>query len=152
LGRKFDHYVDRSFATPEYVELEIERRIKSLLGTLNLVQPFRPQRVGDDDVYAKFPLVQRRGGAVAKIIKPFNLNQAEPMGIYEHGAAWLMRVQQLRKRRLLPHNVLFAVRGPSEADSKRFAAFQEICADLRSEDVLTVDETEQGAIAGFAAG
>lgn len=79
LAEKFDHYVDRSFATPEYVEQEIERRIKVLLGSLELKMPFRPARVGKDEVYVEFPLVQQRGTTVAKIIKPFNLNQAEPM-------------------------------------------------------------------------
>ena len=111
LGEKFDHYVDRSFATPEYVEQEIERRIKALLGSLELKLPFRPARVGDDEVYVKFPLVQQRGATVAKIIKPFNLNQAEPMGIYDHGGTWLQRIQRLRKRDLLPHDVLFAYAG-----------------------------------------
>lgn len=147
---KFDYYVDRSFATPEYVEQEMGRRIKALLGTLDLAQPFRPAKVGDDEVYARFPLVQQRGAEIAKIIKPFNLNQDEPMGIYDHGGAWLQRVQRLRKRSLLPDNVLFAVRGPAPSDVKRYAAFQEICAELRGEDVLTVDETAQQVIAEFA--
>jgi len=152
LVRKFDHYVDRAFATPEYVEYEIERRIKALLSGLDLAQPFRPARVGDDEVYAKFPLVQQRGQVVAKIIKPFNLNQAEPMGIYEHGGPWLMRVQRLRKRNLLPDRVLFAVRGPVPSDAKRYAAFEEICGELRGQDVLPVDEAAQDSIAAFAVG
>ena len=152
LVRKFDHYVDRSFATREYVEHEIERRIKTLLNTLDLAQPFRPARVGDDEVYAKFPLVQQRGDVVAKIIKPFNLNQAEPMGIYDHGSSWRMRVQRLRRRNLLPHDVLFAVRGPAQSDGKRYAAFQEVCSELRGEGVLLADEMAQDRITAFAAG
>ncbi len=151
LVAKFDHYVDRSFATPEYVEHEIGRRIKSLLGTLDLAQPFRAERVGDDEVYVKFPLVQKRGADFAKIIKPFNLNQDEPMGIYDHGGAWLQRVQRLRKRNLLPHDVLFAVRGPAQSDLKRYTAFQEVCSELRGEDVLMVDEAAQERIVEFAA-
>lgn len=82
-------------------------------------------------MYAKFPLVQQRGDVVAKIIKPFNLNQAEPMGIYDHGSSWRMRVQRLRRRNLLPSDVLFAVRGPAQSDGKRYAAFQEVCSELR---------------------
>ena len=150
LLAKYDHYVDHAFATPEYVEHEIERRIKSLLGTLNLTQPFRPERIGDDEVYVKFPLVQKRGAEFAKIIKPFNLNQDEPMGIYDHGGAWLQRIQRLRKRNLLPHNVMFAARGPAPSDLKRRAAFEEVCSELRGEDVLMVDEAAQDRIAAFA--
>lgn len=152
LADKFDHYVDRSFATPEYVEHEIERRIKALLGSLNLEQPFRPAKVGDDEVYVKFPLVQHRGTTVAKIIKPFNLNQTEPMGIYDHGGTWLQRIQRLRKRDLLPHDVLFAVRGPAQSDPKRFAAFSDICNELLLEDVLAVAEDAQDRIVEFATG
>lgn len=152
LAEKFDHYVDRSFATPEYVEQEIERRIKALLGSLELKLPFRPARVGDDEVYVKFPLVQQRGATVAKIIKPFNLNQAEPMGIYDHGGTWLQRIQRLRKRDLLPHDVLFAVRGPAQSDLKRFAAFQDICRELELEEVKTVADDAQDSIAEFAKG
>ena len=152
LGEKFDHYVDRSFATPEYVEQEIERRIKALLGSLELKLPFRPARVGDDEVYVKFPLVQQRGETVAKIIKPFNLNQTEPMGIYDHGGTWLQRIQRLRKRNLLPHDVLFAVRGPAQSDRKRFAAFQDICRELELEDVKTVADDAQDSIVEFATG
>ena len=150
LSEKFDHYVDRSFATQEYVEQEIEKRIKTLLGTLDLKQPFRPAKVGDDEVYARFPLVQRRGPTVVKVIKPFNLNQTDSMGIYDHGGTWLQRIQRLRKKNLLPHDVLFAVRGPAPADVKRHAAFQEICAELSDEDVLAVDEAAQDRIAEFA--
>jgi hypothetical protein len=152
LAEKFDHYVDRSFATPEYVEQEIERRIKVLLGSLELKLPFRPARVGDDEVYVRFPLVQQRGATVAKIIKPFNLNQAEPMGIYDHGGTWLQRIQRLRKRNLLPHDVLFAVRGPMPSDLKRFAAFQDIRRELELEEVKTVADDAQDSIAEFATG
>jgi hypothetical protein len=152
LAEKFDHYVDRSFATPEYVEQEIERRIKALLGSLELKLPFRPARVGDEEVYVRFPLVQQRGATVAKIIKPFNLNQAEPMGIYDHGGTWLQRIQRLRKRNLLPNDVLFAVRGPMPSDLKRFAAFQDIRRELELEEVKTVADDAQDSIAEFATG
>lgn len=152
LAKQFDHYVDRSFASPEYVEHAIEKRIKALLGSLELKQPFKPARVGNDDVYVKFPLVQQRGESVAKIIKPFNLNQKELMGIYDHGATWLQRVKLLRKHNLLPHDVLFAVSGPSEADVKRYAAFSEIQRELLAEDVICVDEQAHHRIAEFALG
>lgn len=150
LVRQFDYYVDRAFATPEYVEQAIEKRLRALLGTLDLPQPFRPARVGDDEVYARFPLVQQRGDSVAKIIKPFNLNQSEPMGIFDHGDAWLQKVRRLRKRNLLPTSVLFAVVGPPPTDVSRHAAFLEICSELRAQDVIAVSEAEQVQIADFA--
>lgn len=150
LAKQFDHYVDRSFASPEYVEQAIERRIRTLLGSLALPQPFRPARVGNDDVYVKFPLVQQRGDRPAKVIKPFNLDQKEPMGIYDHGGAWLQRVKLLRRHHLLPQDVLFAVSRPPEADAKRYAAFAEIQRELQAEDVQLVEEQDEDRIAEFA--
>lgn len=150
LQRQYDYYVDRAFATPEYVEQGIEKRLKALLNTLELSLPFKPAKVGDDDVYARFPLVQQRGGSAAKIIKPFNLTQDDTMGIYDHGDAWLQKIRRLRARNLLPADVMFAVAGPAQADAKRFAAFTEICTELRRQEVLPVEETHRAEIVSFA--
>jgi hypothetical protein len=150
LRRQFDYYVDRAFATPEYVEQTLERQIRAWLGALDLAPPFRPAKVGNDDVYARFPLVQQRGEVVSKVIKPFNLNQGEPMGIFDHGDAWLQKVRRLRQRRLLPHDVLFAVQRPPASDVKRYAACAEICTELSEQDVLVVDAEAQERIALFA--
>jgi Protein of unknown function (DUF3037) len=150
LIKQFDHQVDRSFATPEYVEQVMEKRIKVLLGGLPLAAPFVPQRVGNDEFHARFQLVQQQDGVLSKIIKPFHLNQAKTVGIYEHGDAWLQKIKRLRDRKLLPDAVLFAVKAPALADSKRYAAYTEICSDLHALDVLTVDETAEQHIANFA--
>ncbi len=150
LIKQFDHYVDRAFATPEYVEQVMEKRIKALLNGLHLPAPFLPLRVGNDDFHARFQLVQEQDGVLTKIIKPFHLNQAETVGIYEHGDAWLQKIKRLRDRRLLPEAVLFAVKAPPQSDAKRHAAYNEICSDLRKLDVQTVDENAERQITDFA--
>lgn len=152
LARQFEHCVERAFATPEYVEKAMERRIKHLLDGLKLMAPFAPQRVGDDAFYANFQLVQQQGDTLTKIIKPFRLNQDEPVDIYEHGDAWLQKIKRLRNRNLLPDDVLFAVKAPPLADAKRHAAFAEICSDLIKLDVQTVDEDADREITDFALG
>jgi hypothetical protein len=150
LKRLFDHYVDRAFATPEYVETAMIRRLSALLKGLDLQAPFRAEKIGDDVVHANFPLVQRRGVEFRKVIKPFNLNQPEPNGIFDHGDAWVQKMRRLRNRNLLPAEVLFAVAGPRSADTKRFAAFREICMELERLDVLTVEEAAKNRIVEFA--
>lgn len=150
LKRLFDHYVDRAFATPEYVETAMVRRISALLKDLNLQAPFRAAKIGDDVVHAKFPLVQRRGVLYRKVIKPFNLNQPEPNGIFDHGDAWVQKMRRLRMRNLLPAEVLFTVAGPRAADTRRYAAFREICTELERLDVLTVEEVARDRIVQFA--
>ncbi len=150
LKRRFDHYVDRAFATPEYVETAMVRRLSTLLKGLDLQAPFRAEKIGDDVVHAKFPLVQRRGVQFRKVIKPFNLNQPEPNGIFDHGDAWVQKLRRLRDRNLLPAEVLFAVAGPRTSDAKRYAAFREICTELERLDVLTVEEGAKNRIIEFA--
>lgn len=152
LARLFEHCVERAFATPEYVEKAMEKRIKHLLDSLQLPAPFAPQRVGDDAFYANFPLVQQQGDTLTKIIKPFRLNQDELVDIYEHGDAWLKKIERLRNRKLLPDDVLFAVKAPPLADAKRHTAFEEICSDLIKLDVQTVDEDADREITDFALG
>ena len=150
LERLFDHYVDRAFATPEYVETAMVKRLNTLLKGLDLQMPFRAEKIGDDVVHAKFPLVQRRGAQLRKVIKPFNLNQTEPNGIFDHGDAWVQKMRRLRDRNLLPTDVLFAVAGPRATDTKRYAAFREICTELERLDVLTVEEASKNRIVEFA--
>lgn len=150
LVKLFDHYIDHSFATPEYVEQTITKRIQTLLDGLALPAPFKSERIGDDQIHATFPLVQRKDGELVKIIKPFNLAQSEANGIFDHGDAWLQKVRRLRRRNLLPRDVLFAVAAPPESDLKRFDAYQEICVELRQEDVQLVEQLQMMEIELFA--
>lgn len=150
LGKLFDHYVDHAFVTPEYVEHTITQRIHTLLSGLTLPAPFKSERIGDDQIHANFPLVQRLDGHLTKIIKPFNLAQDEPNLIFDHGDAWLQKVRRLRKRNLLPRDVLFAVAAPPESDAKRFGAYTEICAELTQENVHVVEQQQNTEILAFA--
>jgi len=150
LIKLFDHYVDHSFATPEYVEQTITKRIQNLLDGLALPAPFKSERIGDDQIHANFPLVQRMDGELTKIIKPFNLAQDEPNRIFDHGDAWLQKVRRLRRRDLLPRDVLFAVAAPPESDVKRFGAYKEICIELRQENVQLVEQLQETEIVVFA--
>jgi hypothetical protein len=144
----FRHYVERDFATPEYVEKTIERRLHTLLKGLHL--SFRPERVGNDEIHATFPLVQMRDDVPAKIIKPFNLAQDEPNSIYEHGGHWAQKIARMRRRNLLPEHLLFAVAAPLENDLKRHAAFVEICSELREQNVIVAAANEENRIVEFA--
>ena len=151
LQRLFDKYVNRAFATPEYVEKEMGKRLSTLLKGLNLQVPFRPVKIGDDDVHAWFPLVQRSSAEFLKVIKLFNLNQSEPNDIFDHGDAWVQKMRRLRAKNLLPKDVLFAVAGPLETDIKRYAAFRDICTGLERHGVQIIEEAAKDRIMEFAA-
>lgn len=150
LIKLFDHYVDHAFVTPEYVEYTIAKRIHTLLDGLTLPAPFKNERIGDDQIHANFPLVQRLDGRLTKIIKPLNLAQDEPNSIFDHGDTWLQKVRRLRKRNLLPRDVLFAMAAPPQSDAKRFGAYSEICAELKQADVQLVEQLQETEIVVFA--
>lgn len=150
LDKLFDHYVDRAFATPEYVEQTITKRIHTLLDGLTLPAPFKHERIGNDQIHANFPLVQRIQGQLTKVIKPFNLAQNEANAIYVHGDAWLQKIRRLRKRQLLPRDVLFAVAAPPNTDDKRFGAYTEILAELKDQGVQMVANDQEDQILAFA--
>lgn len=150
LVKLFDHYVDHAFVTPEYVEHTITKQIQTLLCGLTLPAPFKSERIGDDQIHANFPLVQRVDGLLTKIIKPFNLTQDEPNDIFDRGGVWIEKVRRLRKRSLLPRDVLFAVAAPPETDTKRYGAYREICEDLAQEKVLLVEQQQETEILAFA--
>ena len=146
----FRHYVEREFVTREYAEKVIERRLHTLLKGLNLADPFREERVGNDEIHATFPLVQQHEGKVARIIKPFNLAHDEPNSIYEHGGQWVQKIARMRKKNLLPGKLLFAVAAPPEGEAKRHAAFDEICGELTDLDLVVTAANEENKIVEFA--
>lgn len=151
LEQLFDKYVNRSFATPEYAEKEMGKRLRALLKDLDLQVPFRAARIGDSDVHAQFPLVQRTSTELLKVIKPFHLNQPQPNDIFDHGDAWVQKIRRLRAKNLLPDDVLFAVAGPPVTDVNRYAAFRDICIGLEKNGVQIIEEAAKDSIVEFAA-
>ncbi|MDI1260254.1 DUF3037 domain-containing protein [Aquabacterium sp.] len=65
---------------------------------------------------------------------------------------WLQKVRRMRKRKLLPQEVLFAVAIPPESDPRRFLAYREICLELQQSDtdVQVVEQNAESAIVRFA--
>lgn len=150
LQRLYAHYVERSFATPEYVEVTIEKRLRVLLNRVTPDHPFRAERVGDEDYYANFPLVQKVDGVMRKVIKPFNLGHEQTMDIYEHGEKWIAKVKHLRKKSLLPDDILFALSRPAIEDIRRRAAADEICTELAGLGIQTLDQDADAQITHWA--
>ena len=146
LVELFDHYVNHDFATKEYIENTMTRRLQRILSELQLVVPFRPAKLGDEVVHATFQLVQTQHDTPLKIIKAFNLNQQDPNDIYAHGDVWVPRIKRLRERGFLPEKTLFTVGLPSQEDAKRYMASQEVVNALLQDaqiDVIPHDAEEQ---------
>lgn len=149
----FGYYVERNFSTKEYQEQLLVKTVRKVLVGAELIKQYQPEMIGNTDSYhAKFPFVHRDGTRALKAIKPLHLAHADPAQIYDHGWAWLGKVQKLRALHVLPERVLFPVQGPTEADGERFEMFQDIAGKLAANDVQVVAATQAEEIIKFARG
>ncbi len=149
LQELFDFYVERNFATREYQEQTLERGVRGWLRDANLQTRFFPARVGNDEYHAQFPFVELDNERPVKIIKPLNLGYADASRIIDHGGQWVVRVNALKKRGLLPADVLFAVDGPQDV-SARAAACGEVIDELQGLGVTVAPYADRQAIIEFA--
>lgn len=151
LEELFGYYVERNFSTKAYQEQLLEKTVRKVLFDAKLNKQYQPETLGNVDSYhAKFPFVHHEGERVLKAIKPLHLAHTDPAQIYDHGWAWLGKVQKLRALRVLPERVLFPVQGPTEADGERFEIFQDITGKLAANDIQVVATTQTEKIVEFA--
>jgi len=151
LEELFGHYVERKFSTKAYQEQLLEKAVREVLVSANLNRQYQAETMGNVNSYhAKFPFVHREGTRALKAIKPLHLAHADPAQIYDHGWAWLGKVQKLRALHVLPERVLFPVQGPDETEVERFEIFQDITGKLAANDVQVVVTTQAEEIIKFA--
>ncbi|MEK8090248.1 DUF3037 domain-containing protein [Thermithiobacillus plumbiphilus] len=151
LTELYRHYVERSFVTREYQETVLERGMRQWLSQARIADRFNLVKVGDDEYHVNFPFVEQRGDRPVKAIKPLHLAHDQPTKIIEHGGQWVLRIQQLRKRRYLPDKVLFAVQGPRD-DGPKGRAYDEVVHGLQDTGVTVLPYTDKEDILAFAAG
>lgn len=151
LHELYDYYVGHNFATKEYQEKLLDRAVTGWLRTAGLQNKFHPARIGNDDYHAHFPFVSGSEERPERIIKPLNLNYVDAARIMDHGGQWLYRIDALKKRKLLPSEVLFSVQGPSpDESSPRSRAKSEIVAELRHRNVIVIPHGSAQPIIEFA--
>lgn len=131
LEQLFARFVDRDFATKEYHETQMRKRLDDLLVTAHLRDYFVEGVVGSETYPVKFPFVSISPDTPQVVIKPLNLTQAEPVRIFEHGDSWIGRMDRLRRHGKLPETVLFAIDEATEGEG-RIQAANEVIADLRN--------------------
>ncbi len=147
----FGHYVERNFATKAYQEQLLVKNVRRILVDAKLEKQFRPETLGDTATYhTRFPFVHREGERAVKAIKPLHLAHEDPAQIYDHGWAWLGRVDKLRALGLLPEKVLFAVQEPLETSGERFDICQEIIAKIAANGVQVIPTEQTQKIIEFA--
>jgi hypothetical protein len=151
LDELFKFYVERRFVTRHYQETILERGVSQWLHKAQISERFQRMVIGDEDYQATFPFVEQIDQRPAKAIKPLHLAQDQPSKIMEHGAAWLFRVTELKRRLKLPDKVLFAVSGPGDDDERRQGAFADIVGRLEDTGVEVTQYADRQRILEFAA-
>lgn len=144
----YNHYVERDFVTKEYRETVLERTMRRWIYDAGLGNRFDKKDVGNDDYHATFPFVEEAVGEVVKAVKPLNLAQDQPNKILDHGGQWVFRIQTLKRRKLLPRKVLFAVEGPTE-DGPRLRAYDDMIDTLRDVGATVINYQEKAKIMDF---
>ncbi|MEX8494664.1 DUF3037 domain-containing protein [Sphaerotilus sp.] len=154
LDELFSLYVERQVVPREHREHVLERSVRSLLRTARLGDRFVSATVGNDEYHARFPFVQLAPDdeRPVKAIKALSLTQSDPVRIIDHGGQWIMRLHALRKRGLLPPQVLFAVDGDDQDVSVRGVARRDVIGELRALGVRVVPLLQRPALLDFAAG
>lgn len=138
LKKKFEHYVDHSFATPEYVEHTMNARLRDLLNGLQLNEPFRPAKIGTEVVSAKFDFVQMVDGDPKKVIKALNLSQNDVNDIAAHGDVWTGKLSRLIKQNALPRATLVNVTLPADNKPAHQEVSMEIVAELSRQEIVVI--------------
>lgn len=145
----FEYYVERNFVNREYQEQILERGVRGWLRDAKLLNQFHAGRVGNDEYHAQFPFVAGPDDKPEKIIKPLNLDYTEASKIIDHGGQWVVRINALKKRQLLPAQVLFAVNGPVDATA-RGKARREVVEELEEAGVIVAPYNQAQAVIDFA--
>lgn len=108
-----------------------------MLLKINVGDRYDRERLGNEIYHVTFPFVHHENNQPVKVIKPLHLAHKEPTKIYEHGAAWIYRINKLKGEFLDPRHVLFTLAGP-EKDENRLEAYHDIEKELQDTGVETV--------------
>lgn len=146
----YEHYVERNFATKQYQEKLIERQVRDVLRQADLMKIYGPETLGNTAYHVRFPLVKTVENNPTRIIKPLHLNQEDSTQLYDHGWEWIGKIRKLKREKLLPKAVLFAVNPPDAIKSEHFAAFNEVMTDLKNEDIAVITYKDTKELLKFA--
>jgi hypothetical protein len=150
LKELYGYYVERDFVSSEYVETTMARGLRQLLEDAKVVNRYIEKEIGNNDYQVRFPFVESSQDTPSKAIKPLNLAQPQAKKILDHGGQWLYRINALKKRHLLPPQVLFAVKPPPPENTALTSAFDDIVGELKDAKVQVLLHTQNAEILEFA--
>lgn len=149
LDKLYRYYVEREFVTREYREKNMERAVQKILTKAHLEKRFKRKVLTDGLYEATLPFVEGGNGRPIRAIKPLNLAYDRPARIINHAGEWAFKFKMLKKHRLAPKKMLFAVAG-KDGTTQQEMAYQDAMTELRTvgAEVLPIDDKER--ITAFA--
>lgn len=151
LNELFAFYVERNFIAQVYEDKLIEKNVRNVLKSADLISRYRQETLGDHETYhATFPFVYMEDGHASKVIKPLNLAHDDPADIFNHGWAWMGKIDKLRAMKYLTEDVMLAVKKPSTELGPRNDMYQEVVEKLTKEKILVVQANDKVKILEFA--
>lgn len=152
LDTLFARFVERDFVGKEYHDRLLERSVRELLRKAELRAYFNEADIGNEDLHLPVPFAHVRDGRVQLAIKPFDLAKDEASKVFDVGGRLVDRINRLKKRELLPRDMLVAVKEPARMHKRIRAAVEEIEGDLRNAGVQVARADDADAITHFAMG
>lgn len=153
LADLFGYYVQRSFATRKYRETVLEERMGQWLKQWRVGERFAREQIGSEEYHATFPFVEIQGDKPIRILKPLHLGHDSPSKIIDHGGQWAFRLGELRRRKLLPGRVLFAVEGPEDdalVQDRRASAYRQAIDMLENQGIMVAPYKDRATVESFA--
>jgi hypothetical protein len=146
LVELYRHYVDKL----KYRETILETSVRDLLIQACLADRYKPTKLGDDEYRVILPFVVKKGDKLLKAIQPLYLGQKETHKILEKAGQWQFRIEELKRRKQLPKEILFVVEGPEHKDLPQGNAYQYALDLLMNTGARVVPVSEKEAVLDFA--
>ncbi len=147
----FERFVRHDFAQSKNYEIELQKRVSSLVKGLNLKKKFVKAELGNDFYRVTMPLVQNNGDGQLRAIQPLNFDRSEPGKIIDHSNLWVGKLDTLKSLDKLPNEILVPVEKPAKGQQDLEEAWQLAKSKLENFADLTEASNEK-VIKDFAKG
>lgn len=151
LEKLYKYYIERNFVTKKYRQEILVNNMHKIFHNANIGNLYERGYIGNPDFKVNFPFIKRTTDTATKVITPLHLGQQDPTQILEYAGKWEFRLKELRKRNLMPNELLFAVDGPINSETAaRHNAYEDACNMLQATNATVIPYTNTNKILAFA--
>lgn len=151
LDRLFSYYAEHSFAKEQHEEL-LTKQIQNMIKDIQTPFPFVQTKIGNDEYYANFPMVQKQEEKVRKIIKPLYLGQNNSSDIIQKYDKWVSIINRLRSFSSIGHDakIMFPFQISENQTNAQKNALDLILQDTKNTGIKLINKNDSDEIEKFA--